>query len=33
MVSDAFLAGIEMSERVYHVADPARWLTRAAALS
>ena len=27
-----FLDNIEPSERVYHAADPAEWLTRAAAL-
>jgi len=33
VVYDAFLAGIEPSERIYHCSDPARWLRNAAALS
>jgi hypothetical protein len=33
VIYDAFLAGIEPNERVYHRADPARWLRTAAALS
>ena len=33
VVYDGFLRGIEPSERVYHAADPAIWLRRAAELS
>jgi hypothetical protein len=33
VIYDSFLAGIEPNERVYHRADPARWLRTAAALS
>lgn len=32
LVFDRFLAGIEPSERVYHAADPGRWLRRVAEL-
>ena len=33
VIYDAFLAGIEPSERIYHRSDPARWLRTVAVLS